>query len=190
MAQHKASDRRSLRSALRHKRAADSWLDDLAELKTNIAGARAKVAADSNGSWDNDYESLWGVDERDWDAEGSEAQHKAPLRKVLQNALSHKKLANEVADIMEEAQVSLNAVLAQMDADSPTLSGDPTYEAYRIADVIDADAEGSEAQHKASFRRSMRSALSHRGLANRLLADMLSVQEEINALIDDIQAAN
>ena len=190
MAQHKASDRRSLRSALRHKRAADTLLDAITQLDTNTAGAAAKVAADTNLSWDTDYEALWGVTETDWDATGSEAQHKAPIRKVLQNALAHRRLANEIADALEEAEVSLNGVLAQMDADAGTLSADPVYEAYRITDVIDADAEGSEAQHKASFRRSLRSALSHKELADSIIDDLVARQEAINSLIDDIQAAN
>lgn len=189
MAQHKASNARSLRSALKHKRAADTLLADLAELETNVAGATAKVAADTNTSWDTDYEATWATAETDWDAVGVQAQHKAPLRRVLISSLAHKRLGNEIADAMEEMQVSFNAILAQMDADSGTLSNDATYEAYRIV-VLDPDAEGTQAQHKASLRRSLRSALSHKDLADELLADIVAAQTAINDMIDDIQAAN
>jgi len=190
MSQHKASDRRSLRSALRHKRAADTLLDGLSELETNTAGAAAKVAADTNTTWDTDYEALWAASETDWDLKGEEAQHKASLRKVMINSLAHKRLANEMVDAIEEAQISLNAVLAQMDADAGTLSIDSVYEAYRIADVIDADAKGEEAQHKASLRQSLRKALSHKSLADQIIDDLIAAQEAVNSLIDDIQAKN
>lgn len=190
MAQHKATDRRSLRSALRHKRAADTWLDVVSEMATNVVGAAAKVAADTDGTWDTDYEATWASSEIDWDATGEDAQHKAAMRKVMINSLSHKKLANEIVDAIEEAQISFNAVLAQMDADAGTLSNDATYEAYRIADVLDADAEGDDAQHKVSFKKSLRAALSHRSLADSLLADLVAMQEAVNSLIDDIQAKN
>jgi len=190
MAQHKASDRRSLRSALKHKRAADTWLDVVAEMSTNTAGAAAKVAADTDGSWDTDYEATWASAEIDWDLEGSDDRHKASLRRVMRSSLAHKKMANEIVDAIEEAQVSMNAVLAQMDADAGTLSNDATYEAYRIADVIDADAEGSDAQHKASLRQSLRKALAHKSLADRLIDNVVAMQDAVNSLIDDIQAKN
>lgn len=187
---HKSSNTRSLRSALRHKRAADTLLADLAELGTNITGAAAKVAADTNTTWDTDYVATWASAETDWDLEGTESQHKASLRKVMISSLSHKRLANEMVDAMEEAQVSLNVVLAQMDADSGTLSIDSVYEAFRITDVIDPDAEGTEAQHKASFRKSLQKALAHSTLADSLIDDLVAAQTAVNSLIDDIQAAN
>ena len=189
MAQHKASDNRSLRSALKHKRAADTLLNDISDLETNVAGAAAKVAADTNTTWDTDYAALWAVAETEWDETGTDAQHKASLRRVMRSALSHKKLADEMVDAMEEAQVSMNAVLAQMDADAGTLSADGVYEAYRIASV-DPDAEGSDAQHKASFRQSLRKALAHKNLADRIIDNMVAAQDAVNTMIDAIQAAN
>lgn len=190
MAQHKSSDRRSLRSALRHKRAADTVLDALSAMEANSAGAAAKVAADTNTTWDTNYVALWVVVETDFDEVGVESQHKASMRKVMINALSHKRLANEVVDAIEEAQVSMNAVLAQMDADAGTLSADGVYEAYRVSDVIDPDAVGVESQHKATFRQSLRKALAHSGLADRVIDDLVAAQAAVNSLIDDIQAKN
>ena len=43
MAQHKASMRATLRSAMRHKKSADMMLDSLNALTANIAAARQKV---------------------------------------------------------------------------------------------------------------------------------------------------
>lgn len=189
MPQHKASDRRSLRSALRHKKAADTLLDGLTALETNVAGAITKVGLDSNGTWDTDYESLWAVTETDWDDVGTEAQHKASMRKVMINAMAHKRLANEMVDAMEEAEVSFNAVLEQMDADAGTLSADNIYEAFRIT-LVDADAEGIEAQHKAPLRKSLQKALAHSAMADRIMDDLIAAQTAVNDLIDDIQAAN
>lgn len=190
MSQHKASYRRSLRSALKHKRAADTLLDSISQLATNVADAAVKVAADTDGSWDVNYEVTLAVTETDWDVVGTEAQHKAPLRRVMRSSLAHKRMANEIVDAIEEAEVSFNAVLAQMDADLGTLSDDATYEAYRITDVIDPDATGTEAQHKASLRQSLRKALSHKELADSILADLVAMQAGVNSLIDDIQAKN
>lgn len=189
MPQHKATDRRSMRSALRHKRAADTLLDGLTELAANTTGAAAKVAADTNTTWDVDYVDLWAVSETDWDAVGVESQHKAAMRKVMINSLSHKRLANEIVDAMEEAQVSMNAVLAQMDADAGTLSIDSVYEAFRVI-AIDPDAEGTEAQHKVSFRKSLRKALAHNSLADSVIDDLVAAQAAVNSLITDIQAKN
>jgi len=189
MPQHKASDQRSLRSALKHKRAADAWLNDTAELAANVAGAVIKIAADTDTSWDTDYVATWAVAETEWDDVGIEAQHKASLRKVMRSSLAHKRLADEIVDALEEAQVSMNAVLAQMDADAGTLSNDATYEAFRIV-AIDPDAVGIEAQHKASMRQSLRKALAHASLADSLIDDLVAQQAAVNSMIDDIQAAN
>ena len=114
---------------------------------------------------------------------------KRSLREILINSLAHKALANKVCDALEEASVSFNAVLAQMDADGGTLSDDATYEAYRITDLVGAD-EISGGQHKATDKQSMRSALSDKELADKIIADLKANQEAVNAMIDSIQAAN
>lgn len=191
MAQHKVSRRLTVRSALKHKYAADKLLEVMDGLTDNVAAARAKIAADSNGTWDTDYVATAGVEVVDFD-DKTVGQHKSSLRKILIDKLCHKALGNEMTDILEEAQVSLNLVLAQMDADAGTLSGDATYEAFRISDVVDVDAEryGEEGQHKRSFKKVMISAMSHTKYGRELSDQMQAIQEEINAMIDDIQAAN
>lgn len=191
MAQHKASDNRTLRSALRHKAAADAWLDQgIAPVQAESADVQAKIAADSNGTWDTDYVATHGTALFDTDTILI-GQYKRTLREILVNALSHKRLANAVCDLMEEVSVSYNAVLAQMDSDGGTLSDDATYEVWRIVDedlIAEVDREGG--QHKATTLRSLESALSHRPLAKKLIADMREIQDLVNIMIDAVQAAN
>jgi hypothetical protein len=192
MAQHKASNTKTLRSALRHKRAADMWLDGVInDIQQQGAAVLAKIAADTDLTWDTDYVATHGTGTLDADV-GLTGQHKATFRQILRNSLAHKKLADTVCDILEETSVSFNAVLMQMDADAGTLSDDATYEAYRIADE-DLIGDGSGilgGQHKASSLRSLESALSHKALAAKLIADMAEVQDLVNAMIDAIQAKN
>ena len=186
MAQHKASDLKTLESALRNKKAAAALLDELADLKTAAATVQAKVDADADGTWDTDYVAQASLFDTDTILE---AQYKRSLREVLVNSLAHKKLANKVCDALEEASVSLAGVVAQMNADGGTLSDDATYEAYRITDLVGAE-EVSGGQHKATDQQSMRSALSHKELADKIIADIKANQEAVNAIIDAVQAAN
>ncbi len=123
------------------------------------------------------------------DAEGSEAQHKSSFRRTLRSALSHKKLADELLDSLSELQTTQNALLTKLDAEAGTLN-DIDYESTLGITAVDSDAEGSEAQHKSSFRRSMRSALSHKKLANDILDATTGLQAAMNdALIQlDVDA--
>ena len=191
MAQHLTPKRGTLRSALKHKFAADTLLDTMDGLTSSITTARAKIAADSNLTWDTDYVATAGVTVVDFDSE-TVGQHKASLRKILIDKLAHKALGNEMTDILEEAQVTLNLVLAQMDADGGTLSDDLTYEAFRITEVIDVDEEryGKPGQHKRSFKKTFISAISHTRFGREMSDQLQAIQTEINSMIDDIQAAN
>ena len=188
MAQHKASRRATLRSAMKHKFTADLLLDTMEELTSSIAAARAKIAADTNTTWDTDYAATAGVTAVDFD-EKSIGQHKASARKVIVDKMAHKRLGNEITDILEESQVTLNLILAQMDADGGTLSNDATYEAFRIADPI---TTGSVFQgpHKADFQKMMTVAVKHREFGKSIAEELAAVQSELNAMIDSIQAAN
>jgi hypothetical protein len=192
MAQHKSSNTRTLRSALKHKRAADMWLDGVINLiQQNENDVLAKIAADTNTAWDTNYAATLGAQALDADV-GLTGQHKATFRQILRSSLSHKKLADEICDILEEISVSYNAILARMDADAGTLSSDAVYEAFRIADE-DLILDGSGVlggQHKASSLKSLESALCHKGLAAKLIADMAEVQGVVNAMIDAIKAKN
>lgn len=188
MAQHKASDLKTLESALRNKKAAAAVLNELSGLSSAIATAQAKIDADADLTWDTDYVATAGTDLFDTDVVIN-AQYQRSLREVMINSLAHKALANKLCDALEEASVSMNAVLAQMDADGGTLSDDATYEAYRITDLVGAE-EISGGQHKATDKQSLRSALSHKELADKIIADLKANQEAVNAMIDSIQAAN
>jgi hypothetical protein len=188
MAQHKSSRRKVVISSWKHTNGANQFLDVLEELTANVAAARVKIAADTNTTWDTDYVASVGVSAIDMDAK-SIGQHKSSLRKMTIDKMAHKRLANEVIDTLEEGQVTLNLVLAQMDADAGTLSIDSVYEAFKVADPIDADASG-DGPSRSSLRRVMRSAVKHREFGNSLSDEIEAVSADINAMIDEIKAKN
>lgn len=117
------------------------------------------------------------------------AQHKSTLRRTLQSSLSHRKMANEVADSIEEFQTALNAWMVKLDAESGTLN-DTDYVSTLGLDVIDSDGVGSEAQHKSSFRRSMQSALSHKRLADQILDAISGMQGAMNSSLAALDAGS
>ena len=188
MSQHKASRRAVLVSSLKHTNAANQFLDTLEELTANIAAAQAQIDLDTNTSWDTTYVANHSVTEVDMDAK-QVGQDKATLRKMLIDKMAHKRLGNEIADTLEEGQVTLNLILAQMDADSGTLSNDATYEAFRITDPVDADAPGS-GPSKASFRSVMTKAVKHTVFGSSLVDEIAAVHADLNVMIDSIQTAN
>ena len=191
MAQHKSSRRRVFISALKHKNAANSLLDVIEGLTSTISEAAAKVAADSNGAWDQDYITTLGIEATDFDAK-TIGQHKASLRKILIDKLCHKYLGNEMSDVLEEAEVSLNAVLAKMDAGAGTLDPvDANWDALKV-DVSDVDAYRGyeEGQMRTSFKKVLISALSHTRFGRETADEIKAIQEGINSLIEDIKAKN
>lgn len=189
MAQHNQSKKLTIRSAIKHKFAADKLIEVMDGLSSAIADARAKVDADANGSWDTDYGDL-SVEVYDFDQK-TIGQHKSSLRKILIDKLTHRRLGNAVSDALEEAQVTLNLVLAQMDADGGNLSADGVYDAYKISEVIDVDKEPLvEGQHQRSLRKVMISALSHKRFGNELSDQLESIESGINSLIEEIKAKN
>ena len=127
----------------------------------------------------------------DADAEGEDAQHKASLRKSLRSALAHKKLADEICDSIEEMQAAMNALEAKLDAEAGTLN-DTDYASSLGLSVLDGDidAEGEDAQHKASLRRSLRSAMANRRAADQILDALIAMQEAFNASMDELDAGN
>ena len=113
-------------------------------------------------------------------------QYKSTMRKVIQSALAHRKLANELLDSMEEIQVAYNALLTKLDAEAGTLN-DANYVSTLAVTPIDADGIGSAAQHKATLRKSLRSALAHAALADSIIDAISDIQNSFNdalALID------
>jgi len=179
MSQHKSTLRRSLRSALRHKTLADSILDDILGIQTQFNLAMDKIDADNTAAMDTDYVATLAITASEYDAESTGVQHKADLRKCLRSALSHKKLADEVIDSIEELQVTFNALMAKIDAEAGTLN-DIDYASTLAVVPFDPDTETDEAQHKAFFRKSLRSALSHRRLADQILDAINTVQDAVN----------
>ena len=188
MSQHKASRRATLISAMKHKFSANLWLDTMEELTANIAVARAKVLADTNSTWDTDYLATAGVTAVDFDSP-TVGQNKSPARKVIIDKLCHKRLGDEVTNLLEESQVTLNLILAQMDADAGTLSSDAVYEAFRIVDPI-TTASVLQGPHKVSFVKVMISAIKHKVFGTSIATEMAAIQSELNQMITDIQAAN
>ena len=189
MAQHKASNLKTLISAMSHKEAAEKLLSSIEDLKAAAAAVKAKVAIDTDGTWDTDYLATAGVSVTEFDSELI-GQYRQSLRKILISKLKHKKLGNDIADIIEEVQISFNAVLAQMDVDAGTLSDDATYEAYRIANIVDPDAKIYGAQHQASMRKVLIDSVAHKELGNFLADSIASIQTSVNTIIDLVQVSN
>ncbi len=177
MAQHQRTRRQSMRSAMAHRRLADELLDSINDTQSKFNDTMTKLDADSAGVLDTDYEATGAVtDIFEADDEGTEAQHKATLRKSMRSALSHKKLADEIADAIEEMQTSGDALLVKLDAEAGTLN-DTDYESSLAVTTIDSDGEGSEAQHKQSLRKTLRSALSHKSLADDIMDAISGLQD-------------
>ena len=175
--QHKSTLKKSLRSALRHKQLADKLLDNIVEIQSNHNVIMNKLDADTGAALDTDY-AVDFVSEYDYDQLGS-AQHKANLRKSLINALSHKRLANEIIDSIEELRYIYEQLVAKLNAEAGTLN-DTDYADTFATIAIDADVKGHDAQHKSSFRKSLRSALSHKRLADEIIDSIAGLQGNLN----------
>ena len=185
--QNKASMRKKLRSALAHKKAADKLLDSILDSQTKWNSAMDKLQADNPASLDVNYASTRSIaDMFEADGEGSGAQHKASLRDSLHSALAHRHLADELCDALEEFQTAHNALMVKLDAEAGTLD-DVTYASLLSVTPIDRDGEGSGAQHKASLRKSLRSAVANKSLADSMLDAIWELQTALNselALLD------
>ena len=180
-APHQRTLRQSLRSALSHKRLADQLLDIIKDAQTKWNTTSAKIVADTAIALDVDY-NAGDTTAFDFDAQGTLAQHLATLRVSLRSALCHKWLADETIDAIEEFQVALNALHAKLDAEAGTLN-DTDYLATLGLTPIDPDTEGTSAQHKASMRVSMKSALCHSRLADQILDSVASLQSTFNTAL-------
>lgn len=135
-AQHKASLRDSLRSALAHRKLADEICDSLEEFQVAFNAMLVKLDAEAGTLNDTDYLSLLQVAQMDALAEGSDAQHKASLRDSLRSALANKSLADVIVNAIEELQSSLNSELALLDSGAVAGSS-----GNKVLELIDPDAE-------------------------------------------------
>jgi hypothetical protein len=169
-----------------HRRLADEILDSLADVQAKWNDTMDKLDADTAGALDTDYEAVGAItDVFEADGVGSDAQHKQSLRKSLRSALAHRKLADEIADALEEMSVGYNALLVKLDAEGGTLAS-TDFVADLGLEVMDADGEGSDAQHKASLRKSLRSALAHKRLADEIMDAMVGMQEAMNGSLAEL----
>jgi hypothetical protein len=190
MSQHKATRRQTLRSALAHKSVADRLLDQLVSTQSKFNALMDKLDADDAATLDTDYvatleiTSLFEADEA-----ALPGQHKADLRKALRSALAHKSLADEIADAMEEIQASFNALLAKLDAQAGVLA-DTDFADLLGVSPVDPDAAYLPAQHKVSLRKSLRSALAHKSLADELLDAVAGVQNAMNSSLAALDAGS
>ena len=144
--------------------------------------------ANAIGGLDTDYEASAAIASIfEADEPKLPGQHKATFRKALRSALAHRKLADEIIDSISEFQVALNALLVKLDAEAGTLN-DGDYESSLVLSLIDADAIGMDAQHKASLRKSLHSALADKHLADQLMDALIGMQEAFNAALPLIDA--
>ena len=118
----------------------------------------------------------------------SDSPNRATLRKKTENAFSHRRAANEVLDSIADTQAKWNAALAKLDADAD-ITLDTDYEAtLAITDVFEADDERAGAQHKQTIRKSLRSALSHKKLADEICDAIEEMQAAHNAAMAKLDA--
>ena len=185
--QNKASMRKKLRSALAHKKAADEFLDSLKDSQTKWNSAMDKLQADTPGALDVNYFSTQKIsDIYQADGVNHDGQHKASLRATMRSALAHRKLADELCDALEEFATAHNALMTKLDAEAGVLN-DVNYASLLTVTKIDRDGKGSDAQHHASLRKSLRSALANESLADSIMDAMWTLQSSLNselALLD------
>lgn len=188
MAQHKASRRKSLRSALCHKRLADQILDSLVTSQEAFNSAMDKLDVDTGAALDTDYEATLAITSLfEGDDTGTDAQHKATLRKSLRSALAHKRLADEIIDAWEEFQTAHNALMVKLDAEAGTLASVDFASTLGLT-PLDPESALTPGQHKASARGSLQKALAHRSLANDLLDGMKALQDAFNSSLAALDA--
>lgn len=132
-AQHLATLRASLRSALAHRWLADEIIDAIEEFQTALNTLHAKLDAEAGTLAGTDYASTLGLSAVDPDAEGPDAQHKASMRTSLKSALNHSRLADQLLDSVSSLQSTFNTALAVLDTTSIAVAAAPV-------SVIDPDA--------------------------------------------------
>src|SRR5688500_13680517 len=184
---HKATLRKSLQSALAHRRLANELLDSILDTQQKFNAAMAKLDADAALTLDIDYASTLSVtDLFEADTAGS-GQHKATLRQSLRSALMHKRLADEIADALEEMQVAYNALLVKLDAEAGVLN-DVDYASTLAVTPIDPDSSLS-GQHQSTMRRTLEVSLAHSKLADTILDSIKALQDSFNSALKQLDTS-
>jgi len=114
--------------------------------------------------------------------------HKQSIRKTMQKALAHKGLANLLLEALVDLQSQMNQCLTKLDADNAA-SLDVDYNTLEIvSNSIDGDESGLNAGHKATWRRSLRSVLKHKGIADEILDSIEELQTAFNLCLAKLDA--
>jgi len=188
--QHRATRRQALRSALAHKKAADQVLAAINSLQASWNGTMDKLDADTDVALDTDYvASAAAVTPINADVGIGGAQHKATLRQALRSALAHKKLADEIIETIAESATAYAVMLAKLDAEAGTLAA-TDWVATAGVSVVNPDDFLGGAQHKATLRVSLRSALANKSLADDILAALSELQTDMNASLAALDAGS
>jgi len=190
MAQHKATLRQSLRSALKHKAAADAVLDVIADTQQRVSDLANKISTD-NLTAIADYTAESALSNTlDSDA-NSVGQHKRSIREVLTSSLAHKAVADDILDSLEEIDLAIQNMTIDLVADigaAPGAVSGTTFTDYNVT-VDEADATLTGMQNKASRRRIMRSAVSHNRLGDLIADSLEELQSNVNFLNSSLDTA-
>lgn len=187
MSQHNQSYRKSLRSALKNKKIADKFLDSIYELQSKFNLACDKLDADTDIALDTDYVSECGLADSFSSDELIRAQNISSPKKILRSSMAHKYLADTYVAALQEIYANYAALLVKLDAEGGTLD-DTDYASSLGVSAVDPD-EASIGQNKASMRKTMRSALSHKKLGDAMANAIYDLQVSFNAVLANLDAA-
>jgi len=188
MAQHKATLRTSLRSALSHKKLADDFLSDLVSIQTRMNDMAAQLETDGtiiSAGFSTAYPSTSTLSV---DAPGTDAQHKASYRTSMRSALRNKGLADDLLDSLEEIDTAMDTAAIQLTADAGVAPA-PGYANYK-ATVDDPLESAGDAPYKTSRRRTLEIALCHSTLSDNIVDAMSAIQTSWNAIMDLLEAGD
>ena len=115
-APYKASWRRALRSALKHKRAADEILDVIDELQVVYNALLLKLDSQTGTLTDTNFASLLTISPLTGETELVGA-NRASLQRILEVSIAHKNIANSFYLALLGLQEQINGTLAQLDID-------------------------------------------------------------------------
>lgn len=137
---------------------------------------------------DTNYVSLGTISSPFLSDEVNSAQDKASIRRVMRSVLKHKALADTLIDSLAVLEANYNALLIKLDAEAGTLN-DQNYASSLSVVALSPDAH-SHGQHQASFRKTLRSALSHARLADQITDGIAASEAALNSALAKLDTAN